>query len=291
MINFIKRNWIWFVVIIVLLFGQRLLSNIFGFSTPTFSNSSSFKSLSSPTTKLSISPRNTSSTEMASDRMVIENTNLSLRVDDVDKSIASIKNTAKELGGFLVNSSVNKPEESANGYITVRIPDEKKDQALDTFKKIGNKVVSENVLSHDITEEYQDIAASLEVLTKTKIKYEEILNKAEEIDDILNVQQKLTSLQSQIDNLKGQQKYYEQSVNLTKITIYLSTDEISLPYAPSNSWQPKAIFKQAIRSLVQTFRGIGSLFIWALVYVPIILPTYAIIRIIKKRKLLKTQKI
>ena len=90
--------------------------------------------------------------------------------------------------------------------------------------------------------------------------------------------------QSQIDNLKGQQKYFEQSAKLSKITIYLSTDELALPYAPTNEWRPAVIFKEAVRSLLGTIRSIGSLIIWAGVYIPILIPVLLIIRYIKKKR-------
>jgi len=295
MVNFLKKNWGWFIVIIVILFGQKFLSN--SSVIQTFTNNSTYNGFSnlsdssSSTLKIASTSRNSSSVETASDRMVIENTSLSLRVDDVETSINNIKKTTQDLSGFLINSNISKPEEAASGSISVRVPKDKKTEAIDAFKKMANKVVSENVISDDITDEYQDLDARLEVLTKTKTKYEEILNKAEKVSDILEVQQQLTNLQIQIDSVKGQQKYYDQSVDLTKITLYLSTDEIALPYTPTNTWQPKAIFKQATRSLVETFRSIGSFLIWAVVYIPIILPIYVIIRIVKKRKLLKAQKI
>lgn len=296
MINFLKKNWLWFLIIVFILFGQRFFSNSSIIPTFTTTNSSTYTGLNnlsdsaSPTFKIASSTRSSSNIETASgDRMVIENTNLSLRVDDVDKTISSIKKTAEDFGGFLINSSISKPEEAASGSISVRVPKDKKTQAIDAFKKMANKVVSENVFSDDITDEYQDLNARLEVLTKTKTKYENILEKAEKVSDLLEVQQQLINLQSQIDSVKGQQKYYDQSVDLTKITIYLSTDEIALPYAPTNTWEPKAIFKSATRSLVETFRSIGSFIIWAVVYIPIILPIILVILFIKKKRAIKAK--
>ncbi|MDD4937606.1 MAG: DUF4349 domain-containing protein [Candidatus Shapirobacteria bacterium] len=295
MITFLKKNWGWFVVIIILLFGQRLFS--LNTNSSSLISSSSFRGLTStsdslsivPSTKTSSNAESSANTITSVDRMLVENTNLSFQVEDVDKTIIDIKKTTEDFGGFMINSSLSRPEEAASGSISIRIPEDKKTEALDAFKKMAHKVVSENVTSRDITDEYQDLDARLEVLTKTKSKYEEILAKAEKISDILDVQQKLTSLQSQIDNIKGQQKYYEQSVNLTKITIYLSTDEIALPYAPTNTWEPKAIFKKATRSLVETFRSLGSVAIWGFVYTPIILPIIVVIRFIRKRRKLKRE--
>ncbi|RLC34604.1 hypothetical protein DRH14_02590, partial [Candidatus Shapirobacteria bacterium] len=89
--------------------------------------------------------------------------------------------------------------------------------------------------------------------------------------DLLNVQRELTNLQRQIDNLVGRQKYLKKSAEFTKLTIYLSTDELELPYTPTKAWRPKVIFKKAIRSLISNFRLLANLFIWVMVYSPFVL--------------------
>jgi len=189
----------------------------------------------------------------------------------------------KNLGGFLINSGLSKPEGVASGNISVRIPEEKRTQALESFKKLAVKVVSESVYGNDVTDQYVDLESRLEVLNKTKAKYEEILKSAQKVTDIMSVQEQLTYLQTQVDDLKGQQKYLEQSAKLSKIVVYLSTDELALPYAPTNQWRPLVIFKNAIRSLVEIFRGLGSILIYLIVFIPIIIPVILIIRVIKRK--------
>ena len=110
------------------------------------------------------------------------------------------------------------------------------------------------------------------------------MDKATRIEDLLNVQQQLVSLQQQIDSVKGQQKYYEQSAKLSLVNVYLSTDELALPYAPTNEWRPTVVFKEAVRSLIAHFRSLGSLLIWGVVYLPILIPVGLIIWYLKKRK-------
>jgi len=110
------------------------------------------------------------------------------------------------------------------------------------------------------------------------------MSKAYSVTDLMTVQRELINLQSQIDSLKGQQKYLEQSAKLTKITIYLSTDELSLPYAPTNEWRPTVIFKEAVRSLLTFLRGIAGFLIWLVVYSPIIAPVIGIIWFVRRRR-------
>lgn len=281
MINFFKKNWALIILIIIALLWVKdnYLPN--SLSTASFSSTSGdFSSLSSLN---SVSLKSTAAPSESTTRIILQNTGLSLQVRDVSDTINKIEETTRNLGGFLIKSTLSKPESAASGNISVRVPEEKRKEAMEAFKKMAVKVVSESIEGTDVTDQYTDLESRLAVLDKTKIKYENIMQKAETVTEILSVQQQLTSLQTQIDNLKGQQQYYEQSAKLSKITIYLSTDELSLPYSPTNEWRPAVIFKDAVRSLISTFRGIGSLIIWGVVFIPIIIPLILIIWLIRRK--------
>lgn len=286
MITFIKKNLIVIVLILVVLFLVKdkipTLTTSLPMMAPEYATQDNgYASLSSA--KLGIS-RNYAAPSESSDRLVIQDTSLSLQVKDVSKTINSILDATKNLGGFLINSSLNKPEAAASGNISVRVPEAKRQEALEIFKKFAVKVVSESVSGNDVTDQYVDLESRLEVLNKTKTKYEEILLKADKVVDIMSVQEQLIFLQSQIDDLKGQQKYFEQSAKLSKVVIYLSTDELALPYAPTNEWRPMVIFKNAVRSLVSLFRGLGSIIIYVVVFIPILVPVVLVFRYLNHKK-------
>ena len=109
-----------------------------------------------------------------------------------------------------------------------------------------------------------------------------MLDRATKVQDILSVQRELIRLQDQIDTLKGRQKYLEQTAKLAKITVYLSTDEYALPYAPSETFRPAVIFKLAVRSLVRTLRSVAQALIWIGVYAIVWVPAGIIIFFIWK---------
>lgn len=219
----------------------------------------------------------------SSDRLVIRDTSLSLQVKDVSKSMTDIEQIVETAGGFLVNSNVAVPEEAATGSISVRVPEESRAEVLTNLRSLAVKVVSEHVSGRDVTDQYEDISAQLDTYVKTQQKFEAILDQAEEVQDILTVQRELVNLQRQIDSLKGRQQYLEQSSRLTLITVYLSTDEFALPFVPNESWRPNVIFKQAVRSLVRSFRSFADLAIWLVVYSPVWLLVLVIFRWWKRR--------
>ena len=206
-----------------------------------------------------------------SDRMVIQESNISLLVTDVNGSGNKILSFAKNNGGYMVYAYYSRPAESPFANISVRIPANKLDQALTYFKSLAVKVTNENLVGTDVTQEYTDIEARLSTLRKTQVKFEDILNKAIDVQDILAVQREIINLQDQIDSLVGQQKAIAENAELTKITLYLSADELALPYTPDNVFRPNVVFKYAVRSLIGTLTKIAEALIWIAVYSPVIL--------------------
>ncbi len=294
MISWIKKNKLASILLLIVLyflarqyFGVRPLSQL---SVSNYSgvglDSVSLKSV--PSSVGSLSPLREAAPTTTTDRMVVQESNLSLVVKDVRETTDKVLNQAKAVGGYMVSSSLSQPQEAPYAYIVLRIPSEKLKETIDYFRSLSIKVSSENLYGKDVTDQYTDLDSRLETLSKTKAKVEEILNSAVRVADILEVQRELISLQSQIDALKGQQLYLEKTAELAKISLNISTDEFSLPYAPAAPFRPAVIFKQAVRSLVTTLRGLAKLVIWLGVYsvilLPIVLLVWWIKRSLKKRK-------
>ncbi len=213
----------------------------------------------------------------AEDRLVVEESSMSLVVKSVREVSDQIIDHAKSVGGYMVSSTLTSPEEAPFATVIVRVPADNFRATLDHFRSLAVKVTSERILGTDVTDEYVDIEARLATLEKTKAKFEEIMDEATEIQDMMNGQRQLIYIQDQIDNLTRRQKYLEQTAKLAKITVYLSTDEYALPYAPSETFRPAVIFKLAVRSLVGALRGLAKALIWIGVYAVIWVPAGIII--------------
>lgn len=220
----------------------------------------------------------------ASSRLVVQNSHLSLLVKNVAQSVQSIKTKAEEFGGYMVDSNVSNPDEAGTGNITVRIPSDQLDEILTYFRGLAVKVVSENLKGTDVTDQYVDIEERIAILERNKTRFQEIMNDAQEVSDILQIQREILNLQSQIDSLKGQQNYLAKTAQFAKVTVYLSTDELELPYAPAQAWRPEVIFKTAVRSLVGNLRNLGTLLIWTVVYAVVWVPVALVVIYIIRRK-------
>lgn len=303
-VAWIKQNKLTTLLILLVLyfafqfFNRRTIANFTGLSTGNYAvnesaevaSGSNFGRNVAPTSdmvqkSLSILPPNApdyAPNADVSNRLVVQESYLSLLVKDVSDTRGKIIKYATDSGGYMVNSNTNNPQDTPTATVVVRVPSKKLDEALSVFRGLGVKVVNENLVGTDVTDQYIDIDARIEQLEKTKAKLEEILERATLISDITNLTQQILSYQSQIDSYKGQQDALSKNANLAKLTLYLSTDEIALPYTPTETFRPNVIFKLAVRSLVTSLRGLATYAIWIGVYATVLVPVLLVAIIIRK---------
>lgn len=242
----------------------------------------------SMTGDMGIPPQNYQQLSDSSQRVVIKESNLSLLVKNVRETGDQIVNTAKTMGGYMVQVNYNNPSEQGFATVSVRVPTDRLDDALSQFRASAIKVTSENLLGTDVTDQYQDLDQNLATLKATRAKFEEILKKATTVQEILEVNREIITLEQQIDYATGQKMALADNARLTKITIFLSTDELALPYTPDKVFRPDVVFKLAVRSLLSTIQSFAELMIWlgvfAVVWVPVIIIAVLIKRWSQKSK-------
>jgi len=283
-INWIKTNKIISALIVVILF-LLLRGSASSVSTRQYSGVDSI-AMESAAPSLSMSKNSTGSVSVptSQNRKVVTNSNFSLLVKKVNETIDSVKTEAEQMSGYVVSTVINRDEKADTADIEVRVPSAKLVEFSKYLRSISVKVVYENVIGYDITDQYTDYTTRLTSLQSAKAKLETIMNSAYTADDILNIQTKIFEIQDQIDAVKGQIAYMDKASSTSKVSISISTDEMSLPYTPVKTWRPDIVFKQAIRALVSTLMSVGTAGIWIVVFSPLLLLVIIIKKIFFKKK-------
>ncbi|MCL2101357.1 MAG: DUF4349 domain-containing protein, partial [Fibromonadales bacterium] len=142
--------------------------------------------------------------------MVTYTVRLSIAVKSIDPAKTAIIEQMKNYKGFIVVETGNS--------ITMRIPAENMDSFISTAKTLG-ETESENKIGKDITDQYRDDVIRLNNLKKVRDRYLELLEQADAVGDILNIEKELERVNTQIEQLEGRKKYAEESVALSDITI------------------------------------------------------------------------
>ncbi len=232
------------------------------------------------------------------ERLVIKNGNLSIVVDDPSGSVDRISRMAEEMGGFVVSANLYQSELESGapvwrGSVTIRVPAERLNDALEQIKSESSQdPISENVTSQDVTGEYTDLESRLGNLEAAEEQLTRIMESAVKTEDVLSVYNQLVQTREQIEVIKGQMKYYEQSAAMSAVSVELIPNEAVQPLS-IGGWQPVGVAKDAIQSLIDTLKVIANIFIWVLIFVvPVllvlfilfVLPLILIFRALRRRR-------
>lgn len=170
------------------------------------------------------------------DQKVIKTGSLSLHVDDVQETIDSITTRVNEWNGFVLNSNLDKGSDSYYGYMSVKVPAENFDTAMEGLKELALIVNSESSNAQDVTEAYADLQARLNNLQAEEQSYLALLDGRGSLEEVLNVTQALSNVRYKIESTQGQINYYDARTDFSTITISLTED--SNISAVTETWRP-----------------------------------------------------
>jgi hypothetical protein len=218
------------------------------------------------------------------ERIVIKNADLSIAVTDPAQAMKTISTMADEMKGFVVSSNLYKTTDEKYGElpaanITIRIPAERLDEALERIKALvadpSLDILSENVSGEDVTKDYTDLKSRLTSLEQARQRLEEIMASATDTEDVLNVYNRIVDLQQQIEVTKGQIQYYEESARLSAISVRIVSKESIAPLS-IGGWQPAGVARNAIQALINALKFLANFAIWLVLF---ILPVLIVILI------------
>jgi PKD repeat protein len=165
--------------------------------------------------------------------MIVRTANMQLVVDDVREAIDKITELSEDLGGFVVTSSSWKEGERVVGQIAIRVPSTDFNYAMGILRNMAVEVNSETTSSQDVTEEYIDLDATLRNLEATEEQLLRLFEKAEEVEDILNVQRELSRVRQDIERTKGRMQYLERTSAMSLIQVLLEQSKLEVRFSAS----------------------------------------------------------
>jgi hypothetical protein len=209
--------------------------------------------------------------QAAQERMVIQTADLAIVVQNPQARMTEISKMAQDMGGYVVSSNIyqtstNLGKQVPEATIVIRVPSGKMDEALALIKKDAGDVPYENRSGQDVTSAYVDLQAQLKAKQAAEAQLLKIMNDAVRAEDVLAVYMQVQSIQTEIEQLKGQIKYYEEAAALSSISVRLIAEEGTQPIAVG-PWKPAGAAKQAIEDLIVFFQNFVDFLIRFVIYV------------------------
>lgn len=218
-----------------------------------------------------------------SERKLIKTVDLNVETKEFDKMMNILTEQVDSLGGYIENmetyngSAYASYRNTRNANMTIRIPKNRLDGFLETVSGISN-VVRKSEYVEDVTLAYVDLESHKNALRTEQTRLLELLEKADSIEDIIVIEQRLSEVRYELESMESQLRTYDNKVDYS--TVYLNINEVKelTPVEEETVWERMGNgFKS---SLVDIGEGARELGIWFVVHIPYLVIWAAVIVII-----------
>ena len=245
--------------------------------------------------KMSISPEmammedvriSTPPTSLGNEEKKIQrNANISIEVKNLDESINQLNEIILLFNAEIISSNkggMDFGQPYAN--IRIRVLSGNLDSAINEFKKLSTKIISENIYTNDVTEEFIDTEARLKIMKSTEDRFNSLLLKSETVEEIIQVEKELMRIRGDIESLEGRLNYLSKTTDTSEINLNLN-EQIPIT---GESWKINDSFTSALQNLSSFAKWLADFIINIIVFIPAIIVIALII--IFLRKLIKNRK-
>lgn len=208
---------------------------------------------------------------------------LDAETEDMDPLLSAVEKKVAELGGYVEAREVYNGSEYSgytNRYanLTIRIPADKLNQFVATVEENAN-VTSSNETADDITLSYVATEAKVKTLETEQTRLLELLAKAENMTEILQIEKRLTEVRGDLEEVTSKLRLYDNMVDYG--TVYLDLNEVR-EYTVVEE-EPEGFFARIGKGFMKSLKNIGiflrELVIFLIVAIPYLLP-FAVIAVV-----------
>ena len=173
------------------------------------------------------------STSLPEGRKWIITIDMNVETDNLDNLMENLDREIRARDGYVEDQNIHNGSNYAShryrsASLTIRIPDEKVDQFTSDIAGLAN-VVSQTLRREDITLQYVATSSRVTALETEESRLLELLAKAETMEDLLEIEARLTDVRYELENYASQLRLYDNQVDYA--TIYLYIDEVQ-EYTP-----------------------------------------------------------
>lgn len=171
------------------------------------------------------SPSKSEETNIVS-KKVIKNGSMKIQVDNIEKAKGQINTLLKNNKAYIQKEEFQNTDLDENLDLTIRVPHQNFDTLINSFSAGVGSILSKNISSDDVTEEYTDVSIKLSNKKIYLEKYRDMLKSAKTTKDMLEIQENIRDLEDEIDVSEGRLRFIDDRVNYSTLNLSLYKEKV-----------------------------------------------------------------
>ena len=195
-------------------------------------------------------------------RKLIKDGHLSFETDAVEATRNVILIAVNKYKGYISSDQEFKSPGRKSNTIVIRVPSSNFDQLLNDATKGVERFDNKEINVKDVTEEFLDIQARVKTKKELELRYIDLLKKARNVTEILEIEKQIGLLRAEIESIEGRLKYLEDQVSFSTLTM---TFYETVPNESAFGKQFQNGFRNGIDNLMWFFVGLTN--IWPFIVI------------------------
>lgn len=201
--------------------------------------------------------------------------------NDMDALLGQLDSRIRELGGYIENKSMrNGGSTSSRTYryadMTIRIPADRLDEFMTHINGQTN-VISYRENADDITLRYVATQSRVSALETEQQRLLELLAKAEDMSDLLMIEERLTNVRTELEEVASQMRIYDNMVDYGTVQLNITQVQVYTVVEQDTVWQ--RIGSGLSENWQNLCAGAESLFVFLVVSLPYLIPIAAAVAV------------
>lgn len=155
-------------------------------------------------------------------RKLIKTVYLSMQTKEFDTVLDGLSAKVQEMGGYIENSSISGNsyyyEGTRNAFFAVRVPSDRLNEFVDVVSGLGN-VTQKNESVEDVTLRYTDTESRKKALETEQERLLELLEQAENMEDLLAIESKLSEVRYELENYGSQLRLLDNQIDYSTVNV------------------------------------------------------------------------
>lgn len=223
---------------------------------------------------------------------IIKKYNFNYETENFEDAYSYLKEQIERHDGYISSSEIQ-----GTGYrrlyLTARIPAETSDEFAGQLGSLGT-LISQSESAEDVTLQYTDTESRIASLKTEQERLNALLEKADSLENIISLEERLTEVRYELENYMSQKKLYDDLISYSTVNIVL--EEVNYTVEVDDS----SIISRISTGLKSSFRDIKDsltdFVVWLVVSFPYLVIWAVVILIVVKviqkfRKRRKAKKI
>lgn len=150
---------------------------------------------------------------------LIQRATIAFSVTDYAKAKAAIRLAVAANKGLVAAENESKDDYSARNILEIRVPADRFEATLNAISGEAKQLDGKQITAEDVTKQYVDTEARMKARKAVEQRYIDILQKANKVDDILAVEEKLNEIREEVEAAQASLQYMDSQVAMSTISL------------------------------------------------------------------------